>query len=67
MYTKRKSKYFLLISIGLLILCLPNLIEHSGNWELTELTRGIFMGAGIGVEIVGLILIRKYRMQTKKH
>ncbi len=65
MCTKRKSKWFPLISMGLLIVVITNSIEHLSSWHITDLFKGMLMGTGIGIEIIGLILINKERRQTK--
>jgi hypothetical protein len=66
MCTKRKSKWFPLISIGLLILVLPNFIEHISSWHITELFKYILMVGGISIELIGLILISRDRRQLKQ-
>jgi hypothetical protein len=66
MGTKRKSKWFPLISIGLLIVVLPNFIEHISYWRITELFKYILMVGGISIELIGLILINRDRRQSKQ-
>lgn len=66
MCTKRKSKWFPLISIGLLMVVLPNFIEHISSWHISELFKNILMVVGITIEIIGVILISKERRQTKQ-
>jgi len=65
MCTKRKSKWFPLISIGLLMVVLPNFVEHISSWHITELFKYILMLGGISIEIIGVILMSKERRQTK--
>ncbi|WP_070137722.1 hypothetical protein [Crocinitomix algicola] len=66
MYTKKKSKWFPLISIGLLMVILPNIIEHLSSWHISDLAKGLLIGIGVGFEILGLLLIRKDRLHLKK-
>ncbi len=65
MYTKRKTKWFPLISIGLLMVVLPNFIEHLSSWHITELYKNILMISGITVELIGVILMSREKRQAK--
>ena len=67
MCTKRKSKWFPLISIGLLMVVLPNGIEHISSWHISELYKTILMISGIAVELIGVILMSKGKRQAKQH
>ena len=66
MRTEKKSKWFPLISIGLLIVILPNFIKHLSSWHISDLAKGLLMGIGVGLEILGLLLIRKDRQKIKQ-
>tara|TARA_R110001592_G_scaffold261500_1_gene526373 strand:+ start:1592 stop:1795 length:204 start_codon:yes stop_codon:yes gene_type:complete len=66
MCTKRKSKWFPLISIGLLVVVLPHIIELFSSWRIQELYTNILIICGITVEIIGVILMSKERRQTKQ-
>ena len=65
MCTKRKSKWFLLISIGLLMVVLPNFIERMSSWHITDLHKNILLISGIIVELIGVILMNKEKRQDK--
>lgn len=65
MCTEKKSKWLPLISIGLLMVVLPSLIEQLSPWLLTDLTKGLLMGTGIGIELLGFILVKKDRQKLK--
>jgi len=66
MCIKRKSKWFPLISIGLLMVVLPNFIEHISSWHINEFYTNILMVSGITIEIIGVILMSRDRRQTKQ-
>ncbi|MBE0650053.1 MAG: hypothetical protein IH595_04345 [Bacteroidales bacterium] len=66
MCTKRKSKWFPLISIGVLMVVLPYLIEDLSSWHITELFKYVLMVGGISIELIGLILIGIDVRQLKK-
>ncbi|WP_027418817.1 hypothetical protein [Crocinitomix catalasitica] len=65
MCTKRKSKWFAFISIGLLMIVLPNIIDHIHSISITELTKTILMVVGITLELIGIILISGKSKQTQ--
>ncbi|MGV6845636.1 MAG: hypothetical protein ACWA42_05870 [Lutibacter sp.] len=66
MCTKKKSKWFSLISIGLLITVFPNFIERISSWHIPELFKYIIMIGGISIEIIGVILITRDKKQLNK-
>ncbi|MCB0540157.1 MAG: hypothetical protein KDE33_21755 [Bacteroidetes bacterium] len=65
MCTKRKSKWFPLISIGLLMVVLPNFIERISSLHITDFYKNILMISGIIVELIGVILMSKEKRQAK--
>lgn len=65
MCTETKSKWLPLISIGLLMVVLPSLIEQLSPWHFTDLTKGLLMGTGIGIELLGFILVKKDKQKLK--
>ena len=65
MCTKRKSKWFPLISIGLLMVVLPNFIERISSLHITDFYKNILMIIGITVELIGVILMSKEKRQAK--
>ncbi|MDB5124353.1 MAG: hypothetical protein JWP94_2482 [Mucilaginibacter sp.] len=54
----------LLIPIGMLVVVTPSLVNHF--IAVPDFFRGLLMGAGIGLEIYGLILLRKNGSSTCK-
>lgn len=66
MCTKRKSKWFPLVSIGLLITVFPLLIERISSYPISGLFKITIMVSGITVEFIGLILIIKEKRLTKQ-
>lgn len=67
MCTRRKSKWLPLVSIGLLILVLPFLIEGLSSYPISDLFKIILMLSGITVELIGSILIIKDKSQTNNN
>lgn len=67
MRTKRKSKWFALISVGLLMVVFPNFIEHISSWHISESIKSVVMVLGIVLEIIGVILISKEIKQNRQH
>ena len=65
MCTKRKSKWFPLISIGLLMVVLPNFIERISSWHIADFYKNILMIGGINIELIGVILMSKEKRQAK--
>jgi len=66
MCIKRKSKWFSLISLGLLMVVLPNFMELFSSWHISELFKNILMIVGIATEIIGVILMSKERKKAKQ-
>ncbi|HVA98458.1 MAG TPA: hypothetical protein VNG53_06150 [Bacteroidia bacterium] len=66
MCTNRKSKWLPLISIGLLIVVLPNIIEHLSSWHITRLYKETLMVSGVLMELIGVILINKEKKRQTK-
>ena len=64
MCTAKKPKWLVLVSIGLLIVVIQNLIEYSGSWHIPDFVKGIVMGTGIGIELIGLVLVRRNSCQN---
>jgi hypothetical protein len=67
MCTKRKSKWFPLISIGLIMVVLPNIVEHISSWHITDMFKYVLIAGGISIELIGLILIKRDKRQTKQY
>jgi hypothetical protein len=57
MKIKKPSVPARLVAIGLLATALPTLINYF--YHLPDFVRGEMMGLGLGMEIIGIILLRK--------
>lgn len=66
MCTKKKSKGFSLIFIGLLMVVFPHFLELFTSLQISELLKTSLKLVGIFFEIIGLILINKERKQVKE-
>ena len=53
----QKNQLLLLISVGLMIIALTQIIWHYA--EISDLYTGVFMGAGIGSMLTALLITRK--------
>ena len=66
MCTKRKSQWFPLISIGLLMIVLPSFIEHMWSYHISDSIKIILMISGIIIELTGLILINREKREPNQ-
>ena len=62
MCSKRNSKWFPLISIGLLLVVAPQFIKTLSAFQIPDIYKGFMMGSGISLELLALFLIRKERI-----
>lgn len=66
MFTKRKSNWVRLISIGVVLLGFPYLIELISSYDFSIVSKYVFMVIGITMGLIGLILKNKEERQTNQ-